>query len=209
MVLLDSDMYQGLCCITAFMKVHIGLWISSMVMLHYDYVYKFIFLDCDINKIMVLQGLGLVMFATSLFLAFWNWWRFILEYAICPWVCCIMVMFIHVFYWIVRFCNSWVYLCLQWFCCISTYIKCYLVLWHSWRSILHCESFAWLRWIMVMFVNCFCWIMRFFWNGFVGFQHASSVMLHYDIYEGSSFGSRLSSIVMFHYGYVYKLVFLG
>ena len=66
MVLLDSDMHQVLCCITTFMKAHIGSRLSSIVMFHYGYVYKLIFLDYDINKIKVLQGLVLVMFATFL-----------------------------------------------------------------------------------------------------------------------------------------------
>ena len=62
MVLLDSDMHQVLCCITTFMKAHIGSRLSSIVMFHYGYVYKLIFLDYDIHY-KVLQGLGLVMFA--------------------------------------------------------------------------------------------------------------------------------------------------
>ena len=58
-------MHQGLCCITTFMKAHIRSRLSSMVMLYYGYVYKLCLLDYDIHY-MVLQGLGLVMFATFL-----------------------------------------------------------------------------------------------------------------------------------------------
>ena len=79
--LLDSNIRQGLCFITTFMKTHIRSQLSSMLLLHYGYIYKLILLDCDINKIKVLQGLGLVMFSTFLdFFSFWNWWRVIFSY---------------------------------------------------------------------------------------------------------------------------------
>ena len=113
-----------------------------------------------------------------------------LDSSICPWVCCIMVMFSHVFCWIVRFSNSWVYLCVQRFCCISTPIKCYLVLRHSWRSILHCESFAWLCCIMFMLVNWSCWITRFAmecfsriptcFNDYVALRHLWTLILDHE-----------------------------
>ena len=94
MVLMDYDMHQGLCFITTFMNAHIGSRLSSMVMLHYGYVYKLRFSDYDIHY-RVLQSLDLVMFATSLFWhskidqgLSWNV-QFVHEYVVL-WLCSFM-----------------------------------------------------------------------------------------------------------------------
>ena len=112
------------------------------------------------------------------FLAFWNWWSFILECVICRWLCCTMVMFIFVFCWSARFCNTWVYLCLQWLCCILSYDihegpYCIVNVLHGYVALWLCS--------LISFVGL--WLSRR--NGFLGVQHASMIMLHYDIYQRS------------------------
>ena len=82
MVLLDSDMHQGLCFITTFMKARIGSRLSSIVMFHYAYVYKLFVLDYDINY-KVLQGLGLVNFING-FVSFKHISRVMINYIIHP-----------------------------------------------------------------------------------------------------------------------------
>ena len=68
---------------------------------------------------------------------------------------------------------------------IVTSIKCYVVLQHSWRCTLYCDIFPCSRCVMVRFINLFSCIIRFNRSAFIGFQHASRVRFHYDIYEGS------------------------
>ena len=80
-----------------FLDAHVALWLC---------LYLLLFLDCDIDKIKVLLGLGLVMFATFLDFFFilklmkgylWLrcWLVLMVACDIPSWLCCIMVKLFH------------------------------------------------------------------------------------------------------------------